>query len=829
MALVRNKARLTAVAAVCLCLIGGEASADTPVSVDDLLAMEEFGAASLSPDGRWAVLERRGAFYRAPRYDRFYMSGWATSELWVVDVSRPEAPARLLPAEAPGVVQGPWSPSGRRLAVFRLRADGWRVGVVDIVDRSVRWTDLTPDYPAEGRAVQWRDDDRLVVLTRPDGAFPWPVRRGGESQRRVAAAWERMALGAETSRTVVGAGRFAADTPSGPNNTVWEHDARKGENRRLAAGRFIDLEVSPNGAWTAAIERGEDVPLDPDAPFLMNDTTERRRLTLIEMETARVQRLGEAGDVAPNLLRWSPMTGELLFWSRRDGQAWMEGGLSRIDPESAVLTPVARGDLVPQVDRGFGALMTVHADWLGDTPILFGRSPGSLRDDWFALEGSEVRNLTAPLERPPGRLDGISPDGIDLVADGGIWRLDRAGALRLKSSVPGLRTAVATDVLEPARLRLNDAPRRAWAAAVDPGGRIVRVATATEARTTATSGTARPEKLEVLAVSETASIRRSIDDGVATVWLEVGDEARPIARLNGHLDDVAFSKPQPVVHEDTAGRPRTSWLYLPARPKDGALLPLIVMVYPGMSGTYPLSRSGRLSTGVDPQVLAGAGYAVLSPAMPRTGHAPQLAEDMSREVDSAVDAALAAHPEIDPDRVAVLGHSFGGYAALAIGGVSSRYRSIVALAAPSDLVSIWGEFDAVQRATPEEGLQIRQAAGWAETGQGAMGAPPWAAPEAYVRHSPLFRANHIRAPVLLIHGERDFVPISQAEAVFSALYRQGKDARLVTYWGEGHIFFSPANIRDMYAQIFDWMERTLNSDLTPAGEGEPPKTLPRTQ
>jgi len=807
--------------------MGAQARADTPLAVNDLMAMESFGTASLSPDGRWAVFERQAAFEAAPRYDRYYMGGWATSELWIVDVTRTEAPVRFLSAEPPGVVQGPWSPSGRRLAVFRLRAEGWRIGVVDVDTRSVRWTDLTPDYPNEGRAVQWRDDNRLVVLTRPDGALPKPHRWGGEAQRRLTAAWERTALGAEASRTVVGSGRFAADIPSAPNNEVWEHDVRTGENRVLAVGPFIDLEVSPDGAWTALIERGESVPLEPEAPFLMNETTVRRRLTLIKMERAQVQRLGKAGDLGPNLLRWAPDSSELLVWSRRDDQTWLEGGLNRIDPKTGVLRPVKRGGLVPQVDRGFGAVMTVHADWLGETPLLFGRLPGSARDDWFALEEERVRNLTARLKRPPGQLERVSSEGVDLIADGGVWGLEGSGPLRLKSSVPGLRSARVSDILEPARLRLNDAPRRNWTPALEPGGIMVRVPASSTSTGIETDRDERPANMEVLAISETASIRRSIENGVATLWLEVGDEIRPMARLNCHLAQVAFSRPQPVVHQDATGQTLTSWLYLPTSSKEGLRLPLIVMVYPGLASTHPLSQSGRLSTVVDPQVLAGAGYAVLSPSMPRAGHTPQLADDLSQEVDRALDAVLAAHPQIDPERVAILGHSFGGYAALAIGSESLRYRSIVALAAPSDLISLWGQFEAFQRVAPEEGLNIRQAAGWVETGQGAMGAPPWAEPEAYIRHSPLFRANHIQAPVLLLHGDRDFVPIAQAEEMFSALYRQDKDARMVTYWGEGHLFFSPANIRDMYAQIFDWMERTLNREPTPVGAGEPPMSEPR--
>ena len=65
----------------------------------------------------------------------------------------------------------------------------------------------------------------------------------------------------------------------------------------------------------------------------------------------------------------------------------------------------------------------------------------------------------------------------------------------------------------------------------------------------------------------------------------------------------------------------------------------------------------------------------------------------------------------------------------------------------------------------------------------------------------------------------DYVPIQQGEQFFSALHRLGRRARFVRYWGEGHIFQSPANIRDMWEQIYGWFDEHLTPD---PGAGEPP-------
>lgn len=60
---------------------------------------------------------------------------------------------------------------------------------------------------------------------------------------------------------------------------------------------------------------------------------------------------------------------------------------------------------------------------------------------------------------------------------------------------------------------------------------------------------------------------------------------------------------------------------------------------------------------------------------------------------------------------------------------------------------------------------------------------------------------------MIVQGDMDYVPIQQGEEFFQGLYRLGKRADFVRYWGEGHVLCSPANIRDMWQRIFDWFEQ----------------------
>jgi len=59
----------------------------------------------------------------------------------------------------------------------------------------------------------------------------------------------------------------------------------------------------------------------------------------------------------------------------------------------------------------------------------------------------------------------------------------------------------------------------------------------------------------------------------------------------------------------------------------------------------------------------------------------------------------------------------------------------------------------------------------------------------------------------IMQGDLDYVALQQGEEFFTSLYRQGKRAEFVRYWGEGHVLESPANIRDMWRRIFAWFDQ----------------------
>jgi len=286
------------------------------------------------------------------------------------------------------------------------------------------------------------------------------------------------------------------------------------------------------------------------------------------------------------------------------------------------------------------------------------------------------------------------------------------------------------------------------------------------------------------------------------------------------MADVTPARIVAIPHRGLEGEALTSWLYLPST-SGPTLPPLVVIPYRGRVFPSPLAQyeAGGFSPHMNPQILAAHGYAVLTPSLPYDANTIEPTAGAADQILSVVDAAIATGA-VDPDRIALWGHSFGGLIAIAAAEQSPRFRSVIAVAGAQDLVSRWGAFSLHRWVTPEDGYGSATTAGMVEQGQFSMRAPPWADPQRYVRNSNLFAADQITAPVLLIHGETDEENIAQSQELFSALYRQAKDAQMVTYWGEGHVLASPANIRDFYRRILDWLAITLPA----AGPPEPPRT-----
>jgi dipeptidyl aminopeptidase/acylaminoacyl peptidase len=786
-----------------------------PFTVDDLVKVEGLGGAYLAPGGRWLVIERTAPYDSAKAYDDDVFEPLALSRLDVVDLAG-AGPAQPLPlGEAgDGVSPGPFSPDGRTMAVFRLQGHRWELGLADLARQQVRWLGLEVEPANWGRTVQWRADGELAAIAMADGARPSRFDRLWAQEALPPARWAAATAGTAPTDTVVGSGRFLGLTPGPPKTDLVRIHADTGAVQVLARGAFLDLEVSPDGRYVAAL--GDERPHQPKpGDVLRTGTTERRRgLSLIDLSSGAVTRPCGDLDLASHLLSWSSDGARLLIFARDDdGADWSTGRLRQVDAGVNRCEPVRMPHLRPAILYGLEGFPMVRADWMGSDPIVLGEpaaSDGAAgRRDWFRLGAVGAVNLTASMENAPPALLAVDASGLVFTDAHGTWRIDSEGRTRRLSAAFN-RPVIALGPGDGDRLAYVAARGRyAW---VSDGAHVARASAAGIDHVQTVTSTALP-----LVTTETLLVLKLTDaHGVSTLMAQRGGEGRQLLQVNAGYADVTFSKPVDVPFTGSRGEALQAWLYLPPDLSPGAKAPLVVVPYPG--AVYPTPprgyAPGSTFTQVNPHVLTAAGYAVLVPSMPRDASSHEPAAHLADQVLAAVDAAAKVAP-IDVSRLALWGHSYGGYAALAIATETHRFRAVIEAAGKSDLISAYGPFTPPARSAPEDGTSPISTMGWMESGQGNLGVSPAQDIERYARNSPALHADQVSAATLMIHGDLDFVPLAQGEEMFSALYRQDKDALLVTLWGEGHTAASPANIRRMYAWILWWLDQTLQSAPPP--------------
>jgi dipeptidyl aminopeptidase/acylaminoacyl peptidase len=808
------------VAAAFLCAWPAVAERRT-FSVEDLVRMEELGRTLVSPQGDRVAFEVYGPWSDATRFDLGPRSNFTVGRITLMSIEGKE-PKTLLADQPPGQVLGDWSLSGRFLSLYGFRNGAWELGVYDTRTDQVHWSGLSPELSFEGARPAWLGDDRLIVPVRPGRASAWSLRHDAFAREDTEARWRERDAGRLSATALESRAGVATPKAALPIVSLRVLDPMSAQSTELASGPIHDFAVSASGRYLALMERGEGVAADE--PLVQLAATFRGRLRILDLTTGVDWSIGATRDVASGLLGWSTSQDRLLVWARNDGQSWRDGDLYVVDPAAKAVTPQLRGRLDPVGKQDLDLMNPVRATWMGDRPIVYAAEPGADRRDWRLVdEGGAV--LTAQVPDPPSRLLAVTDRHILMLADGGVWRAGlEQDARRLTDPEWRLLSRTADDIYLPMRQQLNLYAARDWAAVFDAQGQGLIVSVDGKVQSLKSSGGG--AAAWAAGVSDRALVQRRTVDGVTRLGLETVYGSTVLATVNATLAERAFPEMVDVPHADRNGEAAVSRLYMPPGLSVDRIKGVVVAEYPGSAGRSWLYEPGVLLEGLNPNLFAAAGYAVLWAAMPDAPPADR-AEAFAANLDLALAAAGTAVPGLPITRTAVIGHSFGGYAALMVASATRRHRAYVSWAGPSDLAVMWGEFQGTERAALSDNLYLLYRSGWAETRQGGFGAPPWAAKPLYEAANAFLRSDRIEDPVLLIGSDRDVVPLSAGEMMFSALHRQGKPVRLVTYWGEGHWNYSPANMVDVYREIIDWIDHAMALEVSGDATEKAPPAKPR--
>ena len=248
------------------------------------------------------------------------------------------------------------------------------------------------------------------------------------------------------------------------------------------------------------------------------------------------------------------------------------------------------------------------------------------------------------------------------------------------------------------------------------------------------------------------------------------------------LDPAALSSPSLESVASFDGLEVPVWLTPPAKGTVTGKAPVVIHLHGGPEGQWR-PRFQPLE-----QFLAARGYAVVQPNVRGSigyGRDFATADDVLRREDAVRDVGavldwIATRPDLDPDRVAVLGGSYGGYLVLA-----SLIHHGERLRAGIDLVGI-SSFVTFLESTSEYRRDLRRS----EYGDERD-------PEVRAfleRISPLTRAGEITRPLFVIQGANDpRVPLSEAAQIVSTVRAAGADVWYLVAADEGHGFTRQAN------------------------------------
>jgi dipeptidyl aminopeptidase/acylaminoacyl peptidase len=264
--------------------------------------------------------------------------------------------------------------------------------------------------------------------------------------------------------------------------------------------------------------------------------------------------------------------------------------------------------------------------------------------------------------------------------------------------------------------------------------------------------------------------------------------------------EVALGRPERFRFE-RAGMTVDGWIMKPAGFEPGRRYPLLLNVHGGPHAQYGYPFFDEF------QVQIGAGYGVLytnprgsqgyGEAFTRAVVGDWGGGDVA-DVQAGLDEALRRFDWIDPERLGLLGGSYGGFVTSWIVGHSTRFRAACSERAVNSHVTMFGSSD------------IGHIFNVVELG----GVLPWEDMARYLERSPLTYARDITTPLLIIHSEDDLrCPIGEAEQLFMALKTLRREAVFVRFPDENHELSrsgKPRHRLERFRIILDWFEKYLS-------------------
>ena len=245
-------------------------------------------------------------------------------------------------------------------------------------------------------------------------------------------------------------------------------------------------------------------------------------------------------------------------------------------------------------------------------------------------------------------------------------------------------------------------------------------------------------------------------------------------------------------------------VFLPANFDPAKKYPLIVYLYERLSQTVNWFIPPTPGTTINPSFYTSNGYMVVM---------PDIAYRIGDPGASAVACVMPAVDEVirgggvDQEAIGIQGHSWGGYQTAFLVTQTTQFRAAAAGATVGNMTSAYA------------GISIgsgRSRQYKYESEQSRISRPLYEDPLAYLRNSPVFFADRVRTPLLLLHNDGDdTVPFSQGVELFLALRRAGREVYLINYHGEFHGLRRRADQKDYARRMSQFFDHHLKGAPRP--------------
>lgn len=285
------------------------------------------------------------------------------------------------------------------------------------------------------------------------------------------------------------------------------------------------------------------------------------------------------------------------------------------------------------------------------------------------------------------------------------------------------------------------------------------------------------------------------------------DKPTPKAQRIGHINfdelypNVAIGKCQDWNFRTSRGDTVKGFYFLPPDFDPAKKYPMLVYYYGGCTPTakilefhYPLqvfASQGYIVYVCEPSGAIGFGQEFAA------RHVNTWGQYSGDDIIEGTKAFIREHPYVNAQKVGCMGASYGGFMTQYLQTRTDIFAAAVSHAGISNITSYWG------------------GGYWGYTyGQIAQyGSYPWNNPDLYTKQSPLFNADKIKTPLLLLHGTVDTnVPTNESQQLFTALRILGRPVSYIQVDGENHVITNHDKRKVWQEAIFAWFAYWLKDE-----------------